>query len=100
MIDIDGTVTYSNIVEINNTEKNSIKIYPNPAKDNINIYVGDNVKFSHLNIIDATGRIINDITLSDNKTTLKSSQFANGLYLVQLIENNKVIQRAPFIINR
>ena len=100
MIDVDGTITYSNIVEINVTELKSIKIFPNPAKDNINIYVGENVKTSHINIIDATGRVIKELNTNNHQTTVKSSQFANGLYIVQLIENDKVIQTAPFIINR
>ena len=100
MIDVDGTVTYSDIVEINVTEQKSIKIYPNPAKDNINIYVGENVNTSHINIIDATGRVIKDINTNNHQTTVKSSQFANGLYIVQLIENDKVIKSAAFIINR
>jgi len=100
MIDIDGAVTYSNIVEINITEQQRIKIYPNPAKDNINIYTGENVKTSHINIIDATGRVIKELNTNNHQTSVKSSQFANGLYIVQLIENDKVIQSAPFIINR
>ena len=100
MIDIDGAISYSKIVEINITEQQRIKIYPNPAKDNINIYVGENVKTSHINIIDATGRVIKDLKTSNHQTTVKSSQFANGLYIVQLIENDMVIQSTPFIINR
>ena len=75
---------YKNNSANNSTDGNSIKIYPNPCKEIVNISKNENYNYK---ILDVTGRLIVKGIIQDKKiitTSLKS-----GIYFVTLFNNNK-----------
>ncbi len=56
-VDLDGKFAYSPIVEINNTDKFSCSIYPNPTKDYMYLNVSSK-EFVNLQLFNALGRIV------------------------------------------
>lgn len=63
-----------------------ISIYPNPAKNSLNILVEKPVKSAiSVNIIDVTGKVVSSQLLSNNTVnqTIDISAFANGIYMIQ-----------------
>lgn len=85
--------------------ENTVKIFPNPANDEINISFKKeiNCKIIEVNIIDVTGRIVFTKKYSDlpEKSFIKisASEFQNGIYLVKIAgEKSEYFSR--FIITR
>ncbi len=71
--------------EINAT--NDITVYPNPAKDQINISV-DNNEANTYKITDQYGRTIIDKKLNNNRvTTVDISQISSGIYSIMLFSD-------------
>lgn len=65
---------------------NSIRIYPNPASDFINIRVGTNDKINKISIYTITGELV----LSTQKSEIDIKHLIKGNYIVETIVNNKV----------
>lgn len=82
----------------------SMKLYPNPAKDNLTIDLYASFmkipENSQVLITDATGKLIykEKIGKKENKINVNTSGFANGMYFVSIRSNNSVIAKSKFII--
>lgn len=55
--DVDGQFRYSPILRINAVDNNAIHVYPNPAKDILNISI-DNNTAQYFTICDLSGRVV------------------------------------------
>ena len=87
IIDKDGSITYSSIkqIRLNELANKSINLYPNPAKDIVNIESKDGIK--ELKLIDMFGKVISLYTRNDDNLkhqTLNLKQFTKGTYIVQV----------------
>ena len=60
----------------------SIDIYPNPASDNL-IIAQKEPTLKNLFLTDATGRILKNIALESNRTTVDVSELSAGLYFLR-----------------
>jgi hypothetical protein len=67
-----------------------ILMYPNPTSG---IFYVDsaNIILSNITIFDSLGRMIIEVKPTDLKTALNLSQFADGIYIVKIIHENKEI---------
>jgi hypothetical protein len=73
----------------------SLKIYPNPTSDLVNINFG-NKKYSKVTLSDISGKILNtvNITNSRNSINLNLSSYPRGMYLIHLASaNGTTVQR-------
>jgi len=72
-----------------------IRIYPNPASEQITLDLGD-IENCRLQIIDITGRMLKQYLIHSNRTVIPLTQFESGAYFF-VIDNgisrktNKVI---------
>lgn len=74
---------------------NNITIYPSPANEIL--FVESGVQgLQHANILTAEGRLVASATFT-GKTQLPISHLANGVYIVELI-NDKTIYRRKFLV--
>lgn len=98
-IDLDGRTNYSEIVRVNNNVSKNISIFPNPLNSSTRIYSKEPFKMGQvLQITNATGARIKTINAATgNSIQLDFSSYSPGLYLVQLIENGKVIENLQII---
>lgn len=95
-----GCVTmFSNTEE--RDENKEIMIFPNPAKDHLNISI-ENFNKDHyiLKIYDSLGRLHKTHTVTEEKTRIQLQEFLNGIYFLFLESNNKIISKQKFIIAR
>jgi len=103
----DYTEVYSNeasltSVSVADDNKVDFSIYPNPANDKINITVGgNNTGLMNLKISDLTGRIVysgefRDL-LAGQLKSINSSEFKNGMYLIQIASGEKLITKKILI---
>lgn len=108
--DLNGNITYSNIVTLSyaDTEilKNSIALYPNPAKGQINLTITptfagsqaatnisgalsakSNTTYS-IKIVNATGIIMKTATTTQTNWQNDVSSLLPGTYILQVMDNN------------
>jgi CubicO group peptidase (beta-lactamase class C family) len=73
----------SSVQDMNNIE--TFSLFPNPAKDWIQISINDNFdKNLQVKILDYSGRIILEQNLISGESTLSTSDLKNGFYFVQI----------------
>jgi len=70
---------------------NTLKIYPNPAKDNITLELSEAIKESNLAIIDIDGQQLITRQITSPKTQLDISALPNGVYFVRLTSEKSVL---------
>ncbi|MCJ8153499.1 M28 family peptidase [Chryseobacterium sp. SSA4.19] len=77
----------TNILSTNEAQVNvleSLKVYPNPAKDILNIELPESIKNFKLDISDLNGRLL---IRKENETTINVSGLTNGAYLCTVNAN-------------
>ncbi len=92
-VDIDGRISYSQVVDVYFGNETLVTFYPNPVTSNLNIDVNTpNATHSQVKITDATGRIVKiiEVQLQSGNNTIQvdMQHLADGMYMVQ-ITNNK-----------
>lgn len=92
-VDLGSTIKSVNVT-------NNISIYPNPTTGISTIDLGDFYNDISLNIIDLTGEVISTKHLEYSKRVLLNSHnFQSGIYIVQLILDNKYSGIKRWIVN-
>lgn len=88
VVDIDGKISYSNVIRVSNDESNSgnIRLYPNPGADKIQI-VGSSA-YGKVTIINNAGKVIKQKQLSSNNS-VTISDLPAGLYYLIFFDGNK-----------
>jgi len=82
----------STSVEIINIKKIiNVEIYPNPAKDFVNIKVNNN-ELSKISVIDISGKILKTENFNNN-LKIETKKFEKGIYIFKIETNNEVITK-------
>lgn len=73
---------------------NDIFVYPNPAKDQLNV-IFNNHKVSEVTVTDLSGRVVYTSDVDENAATMKLSldEYASGMYLVQFRMGSEVMTK-------
>ncbi len=88
-------------LSVDEHQLSDIKLYPNPANESFTI---DLLQFySSLNsvhLFNMQGKLVKSVNEFDNQlTTISTKELSNGLYLVQLVNNNGQTQFKKLIVN-
>ena len=86
-------------LQIHKIESNNVKIYPNPFENYLNICFEnyENNKYS-VNIYDCDGgKIIQNKILNKKNNTIDLKNLVNGIYFLELVENEKNISKFKLI---
>jgi hypothetical protein len=91
--DKDGTFTYSRVVLVKNkTTGNGYVIYPNPANNFIAISTGyDAVNKATLQLLDATGRLLLNKTITSSNEEINTAAYQSGTYLLRVVNEEDVV---------
>ena len=84
----DGTI-HSYDVSIDQAEEGTIRLYPNPANNVLNIAL-QGTEVNEAVVIDIYGKTVARATVSEGNNTLNISALPVGMYFVQLRENGSV----------
>lgn len=89
MVDLDGTVAYSEIRFVKQTVANTsdFTVYPNPNKGNARITLFETTASAEVQLIDQSGRMIQIVNLQ-NRNTVDFTSIKTGMYIVRVV--NKV----------
>jgi hypothetical protein len=75
----------------------NITVYPNPAKGNITIQLPESIQMDSVKIIDINGRVVETILNPSN--TIDVSKISDGMYLMQIEQNDMVINKKIIVRN-
>lgn len=97
-VDINGKEAFSNVVVIKTTQNTKAEIttvYPNPAKEKINIILNTvNAEKVTVKITDLAGRTVStkniETLAGDNSIQFSTANFATGTYMIKVTSANNV----------
>ena len=64
--------------------ENSVNLYPNPAKEYVDIRVDGDLNVTMMEVYDVYGKLVNTVNVIDNPTRINVSNLANGMYFVRV----------------
>jgi surface protein len=85
-------------VGIENSSLNSLSIYPNPTAGIVtlsNVAVGSEIK-----ILDISGKTIHTLIVSNEVLTVSTQNWNNGVYFVQVMNDNVVLSTKKLVVNK
>ena len=82
-------IDYYGTTGVEELEMDGFRAYPNPVSDELNIHTASPMKVAVLR--DMTGRELRRVVVDDNSFTLPVSSLADGVYLLQIQMDNKLI---------
>jgi len=102
----DDDLCNNNYRLVNPLEKDnfvsSFSLSPNPTKDQLNVKINskedENSFKGNLNIYSCDSKLIATFELSSYNTSLNVSGIVNGLYIVEIISNDKQFERKKLIV--
>ncbi|WP_130734125.1 T9SS type A sorting domain-containing protein [Flavobacterium sp. J27] len=76
----------------------NVAVYPNPTTDVLNLTIQQGA-FSNLSyqLVDFNGRILASSLITSQDTTLLMSEYPKAIYLLNVVENNKIIKTFKII---
>ncbi len=79
-------VTFGEFASVNENNLESVKIFPNPVKDMLNISGFEQAE--QLSIFNAIGTQVMNIEISKDDLTIDMSDFTSGLYIITIYNTN------------
>ncbi len=73
-----------------------LSVFPNPAKDVLNLSYTQNLTKGRIEILDLSGRIIKEIPAIGQNWTIDLSVMPAGIYTIRLINDNAILARRKF----
>ena len=89
---------------VKNNKENNIIIFPNPAANDLSIYIPTNVIENSANLkfelFDVNGKLVKQVEcINDNKVVVNRDDLPIGEYVYRLIDNEKLIDKGVVIFN-
>ena len=73
--------------------ENSVSLYPNPAKEYVDIRVDGDLNVSMMEVYDVYGKLINTVNVVDNPTRINVSGLADGMYFVRVMTEKGMVTK-------
>ncbi len=95
-VDFNGATTYYHIKTVN-CNNSSISIYPNPANEKITINT-KNFNNAYVEIYNSIGKLVFRKELKSELTELQTAELSQGMYMLSLIIQGKLVTHEKLII--
>ena len=80
-------------VGIANWLENSVTLFPNPAREYVDIRIDGDVDVTMLEVYDVYGKLVNTVNVIDNPTRINVSGLADGMYFVRVTTDRGVVTK-------
>lgn len=80
-------------VNVPQVDAQTLKIFPNPVSDILNIDLPENTAYENFEMMDITGRILIQGKLIPGSNQVKASDLPEGIYMIKLSGNGNYITR-------
>lgn len=100
--DYDGKITYSNIISVTNEKLTDLFVFLNSFNSQITIFMNDTSQNNNyrLQIYKSSGDIIILEKLINQETIIDTSNFSSGIYLYNIIANEKILQTGKLVYKK
>ena len=90
----------SSVKSSNEVENPGFKVYPNPAKDNINFQLPVNVASQDLKlfVFNVTGEKLKEVMMQSGITSISMNAYVPGIYFYKVINKDEALYAGKFII--
>jgi hypothetical protein len=82
-----------------NLNENNIVVYPNPFNLETTILFSKEIKNTKVGLVDILGIKINEINFTGKQLIIEKGEMKNGIYFLQIIDDNNNIVNRKIIIN-
>ena len=83
--DWSNTITaVAQTVGVKDWLENSVTLFPNPAKEYVDIRIDGEMNVKGVEVYDVYGKLINTVNVVDNPTRINVSNLADGMYFVRV----------------
>ncbi|MBS1917589.1 MAG: T9SS type A sorting domain-containing protein [Bacteroidetes bacterium] len=103
MVDLDGKYSYSEIKVVKASLINGLSIFPNPAKDYINVSVGGSSSSLTIRLINQSGQILQEKIVNSASSSVVSMpvySYPQGNYYLQVTSADGSQQTSKVLITR
>ena len=73
--------------------ENSVSLYPNPAKEYVDIRVDGDLNVKTMEVYDVYGKLLNTVIVTENPTRINVSGLANGMYFVRVTTEEGMVTK-------
>jgi hypothetical protein len=80
-------------VGIENWLENSIVLFPNPAREYVDIRIDGDVNVTNMEVFDVYGKLINTVNVIDNPTRINVNGLADGMYFVRVTTDKGAVTK-------
>lgn len=90
--------SYSSVAQMLKEKKQTIAVYPNPAKDEINVYANISVGNNTFNysIINSAGQVVGRNTLQAGSNKIAITQLSSGIYWLKITDGGGEVNSTKF----
>jgi uncharacterized protein (DUF2141 family) len=87
------TVTTTGCDAINDYLLDKITLFPNPAREYVDIRIDGDVNVTNMEVFDVYGKLINTVNVIDNPTRINVNGLANGMYFVRVTTDKGMVTK-------
>jgi hypothetical protein len=88
----EGRIRHKNLSSIENLQINDIRMFPNPANDQVFIDLSKTAEAWEISILDVNGKLVSATNASNELVSIQTTAFASGLYFVTLKSATRQLQ--------
>jgi len=82
----------------NQPANSGIKVFPNPAQDEITVSVNSDWEYSRINIINVYGQLVGSHQLSSDQLLISLENYKPGIYLFWVFKENRNFQSTVVVV--
>ncbi|MDQ6762393.1 MAG: T9SS type A sorting domain-containing protein [Bacteroidota bacterium] len=84
-IDNNNRTGFSAVASVKLQKNNSLRIYPNPVRNNLSIYIGEDINNAQLRIVNANGQVVKRSSVSGSgHVDIDVNGLSKGVYSVEI----------------
>ena len=92
MHDDDGNSKVSNVVEVDFIGQNELRVYPNPAEDQVWVgLAGDGESTTNIRMVDYAGKVVYEQDMTNSEMAISTESMAPGIYLIVAKTANRIL---------
>lgn len=86
--DNDGKTGFSKILSLTTDQNTELSIFPNPSNEFVTVELQKNHSYKYLKLVDATGKMLDQITIGDELSIKITLPEEKGYYFIQAVSDD------------
>lgn len=87
---LELVIVHTKSTKVELSECKEIKMYPNPVFEQLTVEIIEELNNASIRILDFSGKLTHSQSVYDNLTEINTNKLDLGLYMLQVVNNNKV----------